>query len=170
MRKAQNKILGRTLFIVFTVLFICVIALSFVPTAMGLIPCSISTDSMEPYVKKGSYVLSKPVKFGEIEVSDILLFEVPKTGERFVRRVADIYEDDKQLVTSDGEVNGLDPMTTSYSCVLGEVVYSVPYVGYPYMFADSLTGKSVIILFYIVWAAIEIEIYSKAKRGEHPNE
>ncbi len=170
MQKARNKIFKRTVFIVFTVLFVGLIALSFVPSIFGFIPCSVSTDSMEPAVKKGSYVLSKPVEFSDIAVSDILLFEVPKTGERFVRRVADIYEDGKQLVTSDGEINGPDPMTTAYSCVLGRVVYSVPYIGYPYLFADSLIGKTVIILFYIVWTAIEIEIYRSGKRGEHPNE
>lgn len=169
-KSAKNKVFERLIFILFTVLFVGVIALSAVPGAFGMISCSVSTDSMEPQIKKGSYVLTKPIEFKDIQISDVLLFEAPKTGERFVRTVADVYTDENQIVTSGNDSAGLDPMTTAYSCVLGKVVYSIPIVGYMYSFADSLIGKIVIMLFYIVWAAIEIEIYKAKKRGEHPNE
>ena len=165
----KTKIFKRAVFLLFTVLFVFVIALSWLPKIFGLIPCSIASDSMEPAIGKGSYVLVRPIEFEDIKTSDILLFEVPKTGERFARRIVDIYEEKKQFVTSGDANDECDPMTTSYSCVLGKVIFSVPMIGYPSLFLDSLTGKIFIMLFYIVWIAIEIEIY-RSKKGGHPNE
>lgn len=164
-KTAKTKILGRIAFAVFTVLFVCIIAMSFVPRMFGMIPCSVGSDSMEPTVARGSFVLTKPTAFEDIKVSDILLFEAPKTGERFTHRVMDIYTEEKQFVTAGDANDGYDPMTTAYSCVLGKVVYVIPLVGYLSLFVDSLVGKIVIVLFYIVWAAVEIEIYSLKKKG-----
>ncbi|MBQ3150125.1 MAG: signal peptidase I [Clostridia bacterium] len=164
------KIVGRVVFTVFTVLLVGVIAASFVPMVFGLIPCSIGTDEMEPAVNKGSYVVVKSVEFSEITVSDILLFEAPKTGERFIRRVSDIYSDEKQLVTSGDADGALDPMTTAYSCVLGKVILVVPFVGYLSLFAESLIGKAIILLVFVIWISVEIEIFRSEKRRVNPNE
>ncbi len=169
-KTAKTKAAGRILFICFTVLFVGIIASSFVPMLFGFIPCSVGTNEMEPAVDKGSYVLVKAVDFEDIGISDILLFESPKTGDRFVRRVADIYSDEKQLVTSRDADGALDPMTTAYSCVLGRVVHSVPFIGYLSLFCESLIGKVVIMAIFIIWIAVEIEIYRSKKRGDESDE
>ena len=140
--------------------------LSFVPRLMGYSVCCVHDDSMQPQFPQGAYVLARQIPFAQIRAGDVLVFEEPDTGYTFLRRVVEVWTDKQQLVTMADTAKQPDPMTTAYSCVVGKVTHSVPYLGYPSVWLHTVFGKAVLALLYIIWISVEIEAFRVSKRRE----
>ncbi len=148
---------------VITLSVVCV-ALSLLPRAFGDKCFGMGTDTMDPTIKKGSLLIVSPIKFENISVGDIITFKSDKEEGYFTHRVIDIFQDKKQFATKGDAESKPDPYTVGYECVMGRVQRVIPFVGYPSIWLSTMTGKAVVIVFYIVWISIETELYESRKR------
>ncbi|NLO45892.1 MAG: signal peptidase I [Clostridiales bacterium] len=161
--KTAKKVAAQIVRIILLLILLFNIALSFV---LGFEGFCVKNDSMYPFIKKGSLVLTKPIDFQDIHTNDVLTFYDSNTSRYFTHRVVRIFSDSQQLVTK-GDVNkSPDPKTTHYSCVKGKVVHVLPFAGYPYAAVNSLPGTVILSAALIFWAAFEIEGLRTGKKGE----
>ena len=163
MRKVFESI-RRILFWLVLIVSLGLIVLTFLPRCLGFSVCSIEDDSMVPSLYRGDWVLAKPVAFADIQAGDLLVFEDPKTGERFARTVAEIWTDKEELATVAPQFDAWDPYTTAYRCVVGRVVRTVRMIGYPSVWLHTTIGKVVLASLYIIWIAVEMEVFAANKR------
>lgn len=169
MRKIR-KAIGDIMFILVVVMSGLVLAITIVPKMIGYTVCGMQDGSMEPTYRKGALIIAEPVEFQQIHVDDVLVFSDQRSGNCFSRRVAEIWTEKKQFVTIADTSDAPDPVTTGYRCVLGRIQYQIPYVGYFPIFLNSVTGKIVLALLYVVWISVELEISraeKKAKEKKH---
>lgn len=108
---------------------VCVIIV--VPRLFGIVPYAVATGSMEPSLPVGSLVYAQEVDPAELEPGDVVTFSqghqrsVPVT-----HRVVSNDPMERELVTQ-GDANASpDPEPVPYSRVRGEVVLSVPLLGF----------------------------------------
>ena len=165
--KKASKWFGRILFWLVCIVSIFCVCLSFLPRAIGFTAVSVRDTSMAPGIPKGALVLTVPVEFDSIQEKDVLLFADPDSGQRFLRIVVEIWPE-QQLVTAASTTSRPDPMTTTYRCVVGRAVRCIPVIGYPALWLQTVLGKVILALLYIIWIAVEIELRSASKRRETP--
>lgn len=165
MRKIR-KAIGDVLFTLVCVMSGLVLAMTIVPKLIGYTVCGMQDESMSPTYPKGALVIAEPVKFDQIHVGDVLVFTDSRSGNCFSRRVAQIWTEKKQFVTISDASDEPDPVSTAFRCVLGRIQYKIPYVGYFPIFLNSVTGKIVLLLLYVVWISIELEISRSEKRAK----
>ncbi|MGC5325278.1 signal peptidase I [Brevibacillus sp. SYSU BS000544] len=139
--------LKKTISILTTTLLILVIALSgFLlvgklnggkTTLLGNEIMVVLSGSMSPTFDTGSIVAVKPVTFQEVAKGDIVTFK-DLEDRTITHRVIDIV--DGKLITKGDANDGkdLDPVTSDR--LIGEVQYSVPYLGYIIDFVKSKVG------------------------------
>lgn len=159
------ELMRHVLFWVVLIVSLLLIVLSFAPRVLGYSSCGIRDESMQPVLHRGDWTLTKPVAFGDIRVGDMLTFADPKTGEQFTRSVAEVWTEQQELVTRSAE-GVLDPYTTAYRCVVGRVVRTVRFLGYPSVWLQTFPGKVLLAVLYIIWLAAEIEFFAAQKRRE----
>ena len=159
------ELLRRVLFWFVLIVSVMLIVLCFAPRCLGYSSSGISDESMQPLLRRGDLVLTKPVAFEDIRVGDLLTFADPNTGDRFTRTVAEVWTEKQELVTRSAE-GVLDPYTTAYRCVVGRVVRTVRFIGYLSVCLQTIPGKIVLALLYIIWIAAEIEGFAAQKRRE----
>lgn len=160
-----SELLRHVLFWLVLVISVILIVLSFAPRCLGYSSSGISDESMQPMLRRGDLVLTKPVPFEDVRVGDLLTFADLNTGERFTRIVAEVWTEKQELVTRSAE-GVLDPYTTAYRCVVGRAVRIVRFIGYPSVWLQTIPGKIVLALLYIIWIAAEIEGFAAQKRRE----
>lgn len=107
------------------------LALTLVPVPGNIAIKIVQSGSMEPTIKTGSIVVVKPQE--RYEVGDIITFgedgedEIPTTH----RIISDEVRSGAVFFTTKGDANeAQDASAVPLSEVLGEVVLSVPYLGY----------------------------------------
>jgi signal peptidase I len=119
-------------------------------------PLAVSTGrSMEPSIHEGDILVFRGVSFEEIEVGDVILFEVPEEmGEllppRITHRVIEVRrENGETFLRTKGDNAPLDTYEIPASNVVGLNVAVIPYVGLPLLFAQRPVGI-IVILFLVV--------------------
>jgi len=89
----------------------------------------ITTNSMEPKIKKGDVVIVKQEKEEDLKVNDIITF---KKGEsKITHRITSISKkDDKNLFITKGDNNKIeDTEGVTYEDILGKEVVRLPFIG-----------------------------------------
>lgn len=164
--KMTKKRKSNKVFAVLAVLFALLSAAVWLPKALGLDAYYVKTGSMEPNVPKGSMVYIEPVKIEDIIVgADVLLFSNEAENKSFTHRVMRI-DYKNELVYTKGDANdGFDPLPTPFEQCCGRVKLFVPYWGYLVQALDSIWGKAVTAVIYIVWLAAEIEGFKSRKKA-----
>ena len=119
-------------------------------------PLAISTGkSMEPKIREGDILVFRGVTPEEIEVGDVILFEVPEEMEgllppRITHRVTEIRRVDGDLYfRTKGDNAPLDTYEIPAGNVVGLNVAVIPYLGLPLLYAQRPVGIFV-ILFLVV--------------------
>lgn len=123
----------------------------------------VQSGSMEPTVKTGSLVIVQPEN--QYKKNDIITFksrpdaDIRNPGLLITHRIVDIKEDKGEVFfTTKGDANNAPDMESRPAGnVLGKVVFSIPYLGYPVGFAKTQTG---FILLIVIPATIIV--YSEA--------
>lgn len=139
---------------------------------------SVITGSMEPTIKTGSLVLTKPVT--EIRSDQIIAFTSPNNGKDVIlHRVADS-SDLSAIKTKGDNNNGEDAWTISQDDVLGEYVTGVPYFGNVSMYMRTPVGFLVVIgipalaIIFLqilnIKAGIEEEVEKRVAKKEAKNQ
>ncbi|GAB7084978.1 signal peptidase I [Brevibacterium metallidurans] len=106
------------------------------PLAMGWIPLTVTTGSMDPTIPPGSQVIVKPLKPAQAQTLDkgqVVTYQ-PNSGQRdlVTHRIIDVARVHGETVyrTKGDNNNAADPDPVRSVQVRGVVRYHVPYVGY----------------------------------------
>ncbi len=146
----KAKILGRVLY--WTVLLFLVLVAALVAASALKIPGNfkifvVQSGSMEPKIKRMGIVVIKPAK--EYKKGDVITVAEPANPKvTLTHRVVDIEEKaGETFYVTKGDANE-DPDTEKRpkENVLGKVILSVPFLGYPVDFAKTQTGFIVLIV------------------------
>ncbi len=162
----QKKIIGNILTSLIVILCISVILIGTVPRIIGYTGFYVSSDSMEPAIKKGSIVYVKKISFDEIKEGDVLTFRQKDSSKWFTHRVILKNNSGESLYTKGDHNNIKDPLPTPYKYVVGKVYFTLPVLGYFTMALDSFWAKIVLVSAAVFYIAVEIEIY-KTKKGRN---
>ncbi len=126
----------------------------------GIKTLVVLSGSMEPAIKTGSVILTKPAS--EYEVGDVITFgENTKTKTPTTHRINEIREIDgqKAYVTKGDANNAPDQKTVTDREIIGKLVASVPYLGYGVAAAQKPVGFLLIVIVPAV-----IIIYEEAQK------
>ena len=132
-----------------TLLLILVIALCVpmtVPKALGYIPYTVISGSMEPAISTGSLVYVRNVEPKEILAEDVIAYYGGRDQDAVVtHRVVENQISRREFITK-GDANAAnDMLPVSYHNLLGRVEASIPVLGYVAQLLTAREGKLVII-------------------------
>ncbi len=101
------------------------------------------SGSMTPAIHPGDSVLVGPVSPNQIRVGDVITYQEQADDPPITHRVISVQHTSNGGVTfkTKGDANQhADPWTVDSSQVIGEVRYTIPYIGYIVEFANTPTG------------------------------
>ncbi len=161
-----SKAKSNKLFAVLAAVFALLATAVWLPGLFGLESYYVESGSMAPAIPEGSMAYIKPLESIE-EIAqgvDVLLFSNEARTKAFMHRAMNV-DVAEQLVYTKGDANTQqDLLPTSFELCRGRVVLSVPYWGYVAKAMNSVWGKAVTVLIYVVFSAIQMEnIKSKKK-------
>jgi len=112
----------------------------------------VQSGSMEPAIKRGSLVIVQPQK--QYQKDEIITFksrpdaDIKNPGLLITHRIVDIKDDNGGVFfTTKGDANESPDMDTRPTgSVLGKVVFTISYLGYPVGFAKTQTGFILLIV------------------------
>lgn len=139
------------LFYYLVVVLISVVALlliiSILPLTGNFKVLAVLSGSMEPTIHTGSIVAVKPA--GDYKIGDIITFgKIGKNQTPTTHRINDIrVQAGKPIYITKGDANNTpDPKEVLANEVVGQVIFSVPYLGYAVDAAKKPIGFIVIIM------------------------
>ena len=171
--KKLNRVLG-WIGIAILVIAVPLIVFMFIGPRFGWETHPVMSGSMEPALKVGGLIVTKPIKLRKIEVGDIITF---KTGEQKVtHRVTGIIEQEgKPWFQTKGDANEEpDPnFVSSNEEEMRKVVLHFSYLGFAAIFMKSklaflpLVGIPALLLIGMYTREIykEIKEWKKKRRG-----
>lgn len=105
-----------------------------VPAATGSTPLTVLTSSMEPTLPPGTLVIVKPAEPSDIRVGEVMTYQLESGKAVYVtHRVTEksTSSNGEVTFTTKGDNNDIeDPAAVQEVQILGEVWYSVPWIGY----------------------------------------
>ena len=106
----------------------------------------VQSGSMEPTIKTGSIVLTKPMK--DYKVEEIITFKVRNSEYPITHRIKDIgaIEGEKYYITKGDANEEEDQLEIRENDIFGKVLFSVPFLGYAVNFAQKPIGFAMIII------------------------
>ena len=112
----------------------------------------IYSGSMEPTVKVGSLLLTRPVDVEDLRVGDVITYRSPGNHTTLTHRIVSIRQEDGDWVfQTKGDANPEpDPREVILRGQVTKMAFGIPYLGYVVDFARSTAG---IALFLLVPAA-----------------
>lgn len=141
------------------------VAASALPIPGGWKLFTVQSGSMVPSITVGSLVVVKPA--GEYAVNDVITFKTGPTPT--THRILKI---DGQTYTTKGDANDTaDSQPIRPEQILGKVVLTVPYAGFPVAFAKSKEGFMLLIVIpatVIIYGEI-LNIKNEIKKLKKPH-
>ena len=118
----------------------------------------ITGTSMEPTLHSGSMLMIEPIQVSEVEVGDIIVFNVPRMVREYynypavvAHRVTKITNDHRGItIRTKGDNTGEDPFTVRPQDLRGTVGNQIPYLGFPFLFFHSQQGIIFVIISLIL--------------------
>ena len=126
-----------------TVLLILVVvaaAPAAVPRAFGLQVDEVISGSMAPEIPTGSLVYVRKAKAEQIQAEDVIAYD-GGGGALITHRVVENRTLMGEFVTKGDANEKEDPNPVSYDQLRGQVVYSIPYLGWIAGLLSETTGK-----------------------------
>jgi signal peptidase len=144
------------------VVLIVAAALTFLAPRFGWRVDAVFSGSMEPEIKVGSVVVTRPVESETIKLGDIITFDSPTAEIPTTHRVVFVEEGSELCFQTKGDANEeSDPFTVPARDVVGKVCFHVPYFGYLSQFVKTPLG---FILLLCVPAVIAIVMEARNVR------
>ena len=123
------------------------------------------TGSMEPNISVGSVIFTHP--FQLYKINDVIAFE--NEGKNVTHRIVDTeIKEGKTYYKTMGDANAVsDQELVTQSSVLGNVFFTIPYIGRVVFFIKTIPGYlTVIILPAALFIAFElVEIYKELSKN-----
>ena len=136
MKKAAGRI-G----IIIIVVLMAAAAFTFAAPHFGWSVDVVYSGSMEPDLKVGSVVVTRPVEAEEIKVEDIITFYSPLTENLTSHRVVAVEEGSPLHLITKGDANeDADPFIVPSENVVGVICFHLPYFGYAARFIKTQLG------------------------------
>ncbi|MDR7073340.1 signal peptidase I [Fictibacillus barbaricus] len=131
-----------------------------IPSLFGYKPFTVLTNSMKPSFSAGDMVLVKDKPASKIKPNDVITFK-ENNNKLITHRVVKVT--DKGFVTKGDYNNVKDDGFVSPENVVGELVFTLPKLGYVSKFVSSPLGITLLI-FIPLLAYLLLEIYDFLKR------
>ena len=114
------------------------------PVLVGGMPLSVLTGSMRPHLPPGTLVVTKPTPVEEIEVGDVITFQIESgrsavVTHRVIERSIDSASGEVRFTTQGDANNTPDPEPVRPAQIRGTVWYAVPYLGWVNQAIDGQT-------------------------------
>lgn len=137
----------KTVALIFTILVGLFLIISLFPVKGNYQIKVVLSGSMEPEIKTGSIVVTKPVK--QYNIGDVVIFgkDTPTDIPTTHRLVSSRAVDGVMLYTTKGDANNApDNTEIKLSDIHGKVMFSVPYAGYILDFIKKPLGLFIVIV------------------------
>lgn len=140
-KKIGNIVYGLVLVALFMIAGLVAVSTFNVPGNYKLMV--VLSGSMEPTIKTGSIVVVKPEK--TYKVGDIITFRDSTQPQITVTHR--IFEASGSAYITKGDANKTaDTQERLKQNVLGKVIFSIPFLGYPVSFAKTQTGLIILVI------------------------
>ena len=136
---------------------------------------TVYSGSMEPQLKVGGVVVTRPVAAEEVEVGDIITFHSPLNDALTSHRVIAVEDSSPVQFQTKGDANeNADPFVVPAQNLAGEVCFHMPYMGYAAQFIKSplglvltlcLPGLAIIVMEIVKICRVLKEEKAKRKYG-----
>jgi len=128
------------------ILFMTAAALIFLAPRFGWRVDAVFSGSMEPGLKLGSVVVTRPVEAEEIKAGDIITFYSPLNERLVSHRVVAAEHGSGWHFQTKGDANeDADPFVVPAESVVGKVCLHLPYFGYVSQFVKTPLGLLLLI-------------------------
>ena len=113
---------------------------------LGMEVFVVQSGSMEPAYHVGSLVYVKPVDVSKLQVGDVITFEMGG-GVRGTHRIVEVRNDQDDLMfITKGDANEVtDNMPVLPEAIVGEVKFTIPYLGFLAVYMQQPPGTYVTI-------------------------
>ena len=102
---------------------------------------AVFSGSMDPRLKVGGLVITRPVEAKDIKVGDTITFYSPLDKKLTSHRVIAVVEDSSLHFRTKGDANeDPDPFIVPVQNVVGKVCFHIPYLGYVTQFVKTPLG------------------------------
>ena len=102
---------------------------------------TVFSGSMEPQLKVGGVVVTRPVEAEDIKVGDTITFYSPLSEQLTSHRVIAVEEGSSVHFRTNGDANeDADPFIVPAQNVVGKVCFHLPYFGYVTQFVKTPLG------------------------------
>ena len=151
------------------VLLMVVAVFTYVAPHIGWRVNAVLSGSMEPALKVGSLVVTRPVEPEKVEVGDMITFNPVSVGENMItHRVIGIATNSPIHFATKGDANDKpDPFMVPEQNLIGKICLHIPYLGHfteflktPFGFVFSIVVPGIIIfVMYVisVWRTFAVQ-------------
>lgn len=133
-KRSTRHVVSKVASVLFITMLAALVGIVLVlPRVLGAVPLTVLSGSMTPTLRPGDIVVVRPTPVAELRVGDVITFQ-PVSGDpsltthRIVQIIAS--DDDVQQVITRGDANNVDDDPIIPAQINGQVIYSVPFVGY----------------------------------------
>lgn len=123
------------------ILLMMAAALTFLAPHFGWSVDTVFSGSMEPQLKVGGVVVTRPVEAEDIKVGDTITFYSPLSEQLTSHRVVAVEDGSPFHFQTKGDANeDADPFVVPVQNVVGKVCFHIPYLGYATQFIKTPLG------------------------------
>ncbi len=124
------------------ILLMAAAALIYLAPHLGWRVDAVLSGSMEPQLKTGALVVTRPIEPEAIAIGDIITFRPTAIGENLIsHRVTGIEEHSPLYFKTKGDANeDPDPFIVPARNVVGKISFHIPFLGYATLFLKTPLG------------------------------
>lgn len=137
----------------FTTILLIVLILAvgalFLPRILGMTPLAVLSGSMEPTYHVGSLIYVKDADPEEVQVGEPITFKI-SDDTMVTHRVVAIDQEAKTFQTKGDANDNVDGGAVAYENLVGKPVFTIPYMGYLAVYANTTTGMIITVTIILV--------------------
>lgn len=134
---------------VLLVILILAAAVLFLPKFVGMTPLAVLSGSMEPTYHVGSLIYVKDADPEEVQVGEPITFKI-SDDTMVTHRVVAIDQEAKTFQTKGDANDNVDGGAVAYENLVGKPVFTIPYMGYLAVYANTTTGMIITVTIILV--------------------
>lgn len=134
---------------VLLVILILAAAVLFLPKFVGMTPLAVLSGSMEPTYHVGSLIYVKDADPEEVQVGEPITFKI-SDDTMVTHRVVAIDQEAKTFQTKGDANDNVDGGAVAYENLVGKPMFTIPYMGYLAVYANTTTGMIITVTIILV--------------------
>lgn len=170
-----NQVSNLVLNIIIAITIVLIIALGGV-RLIGFTPFAVTSGSMIPEYDVGSIVYVKGISPEELQVGDDISFYLGEDRKTIAtHRIGEINKEEKYVRTyginnKDSQGNQInDAAPVDFDYIIGKVHFSIPKLGYIYLFALNPNGKKLLVCIVALVVVLQL-IFNLRRRKNNERE